>query len=73
MQNVKWDNVLILGLRKVVAAPPALSWGAQLYSYRGETAQAAMKDGGIDYNCGALYETNLASVVREKRNMAVPV
>ena len=67
MQNVKWDSCPHPWPSEGGNCTPRAFSGGHNYTHAvGDTVKAAMKDGGIDYNCGALYKTNLASVVKKK-------
>lgn len=65
MQNLKWDDCPHPWPSEGGNCTPQNFQGGHNYTHTvGDTIRAAMVEGGIDYNCGALYRTNLANVVK---------
>eukprot|EP00949_MAST-11_sp_MAST-11-sp1_P001970 g1970.t1 len=65
MQDLKWNNCKHPYPSEGGHCTPDAFPGGHNYTQTVEqTIKAAMVEGGIDYNCGDLYRTNLANVVK---------
>lgn len=65
MQDVKWDDCAHPYPSEGGHCDPAPFPGGHNYTTTvGETVRAALVQGGIDLNCGALYKTNLYSELK---------
>ena len=75
MQDVKWDNCKApFPSGGAECTPDSFAgghnytgWGHPVGSPEGvgATVRAALVEGGVDYNCGALYRTNLLKAVKQ--------